>query len=479
MGIYIIIGIMVIFGVLLHDIPREISHRRIDGPALPENGIKNSGYAIFGSPVGSNRFPLLWTHYYWIVVVSLILMAGLRYRIGFDTAAIQLKYLLAPEIPELSIDSFDRYSGGRHVFLYSLCKTAGVGIWPIQLLCAATLNYALGKFIKRNTRCIFVALGLYLCLLYIPLNFELMYQGMAAGLILIGMEALKKDRYLKFYCFLLLGACVHLSALSMIWLPLLTVKKVKDSINGYRGGIFLVSALLVIGLSGCWILKDIGEWESGLPILDTLEINAKGLRVYAAEMFNGPGLNAKGVLRRLYIYVLIPGIAWRMLRGKGERTYGEPTMARSGFYLTIMLVYVAFQLMSFEAQVFQRLGYYLAPVAIVGVADSMRRITSTKGFVIWWMGILFMTSLMMYHYCGLPDRSKEGRLYEIYMPYASVVDKGISHHREWIYMNRYRALRNLPPLREDEFYFSCGEGEVYLDGPIYDATGRKDTHVDD
>lgn len=464
MWAYVVIGLMVLFGVLAHDLP--------------------------GKPAGSGLYPRMWTHVFWILIVALAVMAGLRFRIGLDTGAMRRYYNYAPMLWDLSLDSFGRFSGGRHILLYSLCKSVGVNIWPIQLAIALTLNLSVGWLITRFTRKWFLALGFYLAFAYINLNFEIMYQGMAAAFLIMAFDDFRLHRWGRFYLKLLAGALFHLSLLSLFWLPILGYRPVMHWLRPGWRPLAAACVIAAVAFGVRWLLLNKGTVFDGSPVADTLRFNSEGIRDYADEMLGAPGLNWKGIMRRCVVYVIVPlGAVWLLSRTPGKEwergctesrgmTCGGATMLTHEALATLMMVFVIFSVLAFVMAVFQRLAYYLILFVCAGGADSLMCVRSRLGRLCWLGAVSVEVVLMLYHYAGRLDGMKSGYLYEIYVPYASFIDKGLSHHREWMYHNHFLKMLGKPEISEEEFYFSLEPGTYYLDPPLQDTTGRRDTGMD-
>lgn len=463
--IYLLIGIMILAGIVFHDIPHSQRHLRF------------------------------WSAGFWVVIAILVLLAGLRYRIGMDTVVMEEGFKGLPRISDYGIWTIDRRCGGRHSLLLSLCKTLGLGVWPIELFCATVLNLSVGWMIRRYTRNWFVALAFYFVFALVPLNFETMWQGLATGCLVASIEDLRKGRLSRFYLKLFLGACAHLSIIVLFWLPALHIPTVR---RWFRPGLRLLLIPVIIIVSG-FILKllllSYNGFADNIEILHRMRFTTEGIRMYSESMLQPPPLNYKGITERLIIYVIIPACAAFLLfrggrgacvNGKGEAytladdtPSGASEISKNDMLAIMMILFASFHIATLFINVFMRISFYFLVFTCIGGAQSLAMISDKKGKACWWCAALFVTAMGIYNYFGKIPWLNTGRLYELYIPYSSYLEKGISHHREWYYFNQMRVKDGKSPVEEENFYFSLEPDSYYLDPPLCDTTkiNTKDLYV--
>lgn len=433
--VYLLVGILVLAGIALHDIPDD------------------------------NRNPRFWKWGFRGVIAMLVLIAGLRYRIGFDTAvAEETLAFRTPSLSEPGLWLFDRQVGGRHALIYAICKSLGLGLLPLQLFCASILNITVGWVIPRYTRNWFLALGFYLCFAFVTLNFEVMLQGTAAAFIVMSIDDLRRGRmkmfWLKFFC----AVIVHLSAFAMIWLPLIRLKSVREWFRPGWRPLVILGIVLLCGITLKYILLSYPGSADGNPILSRLGFTSAYIHSYAGEMLYGPAFNFKGILRWLILYVALPLAAAFPLWKKIEK---------EDFLAVLITLFAFFQFAALFMGVFHRLSHYLIIFACVAAAESLLAISSRRGKAGWWCAATFASVLMLSHYNGSVANLPNSHLYQLYIPYASYLDKGLSHHREWLYHNHILLRDGKPTVAEKDFYYSLNPGSHYIDPPLGDTLALK------
>lgn len=479
---YIIVGLLVIFGVILHDLPQNTMRQSIRHTRISDLPLAQILDASAGRPIGSYRLPRLWIQWFWIIIISLVFMAGLRYRLGMDTFIMEENFRSIPPLSEFSRETIDRFNGGRHALLYSICKSLGLGLWPVQLLCSTFLNIAVGQFICRYTRNWFIAIGFYLCFAFAILNCGVMWQGLAAAFILMGVDAIRRDKIGKFYLFLFFAASAHLSALSLFWLPALRYAKVRRFLYPSPRLILTFVLLSAIAVATRFALLHYGGIADGNFIAEKLRLTSEGIRDYSAEMLAPPPLNYKGIVLYLIPNSILPFAAAILLYRKKKDNDAVPAGAspQRGFsplelLIIFTVLFALFQLLALRMWVFRRLAYYFLIIACTGCADSFSALRSRRGAACWWISAFAAIAITAAHYFGSATKIGNGRWYEHYIPYSGYIDKGLSHHREWLFYNESRSKHNQPGIEEKDFYFSLEPGSYYIDAPLCDTTGRKDT----
>lgn len=455
--VYFLTGILVLAGVVFHDLLKSVR---------------------------SSRF---WVWGFRSVISILVLIATLRYRIGFDTMIMDDIFSNQPLLSNFSMADFNRSMGGRHALFYSICKSLGTGLWPVQLLCASVLNIATGVMIRHYTRNWFIALGLYLCFAYITLNFEIMWQGLAAGFVVWGIDDLRKGNIKIFYLKLLPAIIAHLSAFILIGLPLVRLPLVKRWLcPGWR----LAVATCIILLSGflirCFLLSLSGFGEN-IELFNQLKFTSDAINEYSTLMFNPPGLNYKGIIRNLFLFVICPlGCAFLLYKSQTlcksnfsenkEESASHKTirhLSRREIMAIMCSIFAILQFCTLFMGIFQRISFYFLIFTVIGAAESLACITSRRGKTAWWCITVLAIALSLYNFSSRPKGNDSGYLFELYYPYANVIDKGISHHREWLYINYIRSDLNQPKIKESELYYHLEPYNYYIDPPLCDTTNLK------
>ena len=170
-----------------------------------------------------HRITLLWV---------LILLAGLRYRVGPDTISYELyfKDFIVP-LSDLDLDSFifTRYQP-FWILLNSFCKSFGSFVW-VQMIAAFIFNSCVFYFFKKSTSKFFTAVLIYFLLEYLYLSMDVMREAIAIGLFLIAILKLSNKKYLTYYLIIIIATLFHFFAGFAFLIPIILTKKIHSNVK--------------------------------------------------------------------------------------------------------------------------------------------------------------------------------------------------------------------------------------------------------
>ena len=166
---------------------------------------------------------------YYFFMFFLILLAGLRFRVGSDTITYLSNFQQCPKLFNLLDSDFSRYNYKPLWMIYfSIFKTYG-NFYLLQLSNAFLINFAIFRFgIKYCNDFKFIYILLYYSLFYIGLNFEIMRQALAIALCIKAIDYLIHKGYLKYYVLIIIGSLIHEGALIFFILPLVSLVKLNN-----------------------------------------------------------------------------------------------------------------------------------------------------------------------------------------------------------------------------------------------------------
>lgn len=440
---YIVIGLAVALGVIFHDF--RVSDLILDRKVSDK----------------------LWNFWFIAIFFALILLAGLRYRIGIDTILLRGEfemYMAKLDPHATSRISQIKFGEPRHFLIVAYLKSLGIDMWLWQILCACALNIPLAIAIRKNTDKWFSAILFYLMFAFIMLNFETMLEGAATGMLIWALGDIRKGRLWNYYLKLLIGMFFHLSIIVMVLLPLIYRKRVIDMFRNTR--YLFIFGLCVIGLSlmikyfiihFAWIMDM-------MPWLPSERFTSGYIRTYAEELLAPLNLNWRGYIGFFLINILLPfWIALILLKGSGggRTAPGEKFLKGhiSGLELIGVICYLLglLGLMTVVAGGFVRISMYFWAPACVGMAMALDRVR------VWRLGLLsaiiLIGTLKLYGLSAPIEHTQDRYVAEIYIPYSSYITKGVNYRREWLSHNYYCYECNIERTPVYDFGFSLFEGE--------------------
>jgi hypothetical protein len=161
------------------------------------------------------RFPVLWQ----ATFVSLALMIGLRHQVGGDWA----NYVAMVDfLTNLSLsEAFSgNYRDPADMILNWVAAQSGLGLYLVNSVYGTLFTWGLLVFCREQPRP-WLALTVAVPYLITVVAMGYSRQGVAIGLVMLGLVALSKQRVFKFLLWVALAATIHKSAVIMVPLALL------------------------------------------------------------------------------------------------------------------------------------------------------------------------------------------------------------------------------------------------------------------
>ncbi len=148
------------------------------------------------------------------ICLVMILLIGLRYRVGVDTLNYMNSYASAPKI-EMYIKHFSLSSIRDPLFhlIESICRTCTPDFWPFQLILTSISTTGIVIFINRNSTNPFIGLAIFILLQWLYFTTEILRESIAIAIFLLNYQNIKKRRFLRYYLISFLSIGFHYSAM--------------------------------------------------------------------------------------------------------------------------------------------------------------------------------------------------------------------------------------------------------------------------
>lgn len=171
--------------------------------------------------------------YYFFIFLTLVLMLGLRYRVGGDSLAYEEYYPSMPTFRE--IFRYGLYSDNSMmtnqplwIILIAFCKSIGKEYYIFQLVHAFIINTMLFVYLKKYSAKPFsVLLFLFITHFYFYFTVEIQREVLAIGVFLFNIKNLQNKKWIKFYLLAAVSFLFHISSLFIFFLPLLRIINLK------------------------------------------------------------------------------------------------------------------------------------------------------------------------------------------------------------------------------------------------------------
>ena len=331
-----------------------------------------------------------------------ILLVGLRYRVGSDTLVYIWGYDRLPSWGELNWSEIWSYEfQPLYVLLCAIAKSISPDFTVLQILHAFIINSCIFYFIRKNTQYPFTGLFLYFFLYFFYFNTEILRESLAIGIFLLNYKNLENKRWLRFYCGVFVSVLFHFSALILVFFPFIRLIK------------FNWKYLLVISLFCAFLIS----MRSYLSVLDTLDaLNARKIAHYSSQFEDG-AMNAKWILYRVMQYTFFPILLlWLQKFCIKEQNQWVSFVC---VYALLGIGVIVFQI------IFARFTNYLMPFYALFLADIIGRGYGKSPSRKLFSTLSFACIMIIYGYYYI-----SGDNWHIWNPYHSVFDPQTDEIRE-------------------------------------------------
>ena len=208
---------------------------------------------------------------YYAVHFGLIIIAGLRYRVGTDT----IRY---HEMFDNDIHwHLKLYQPVWNILNQLIDLTIGE-FWGIQIICSIIFFLGLNKQFQQYPNSIFIATLLYFFPHFFTKNFELLRESLALGVFfLYGFKNLEKKKWINYYIISFICILIHLGSVYLFLLPILL--KIKfEKINLF----LLCNSLFMI----FYFIDIRSDLLSLLQLVEALETKSNAYLVNQSNSYN-------------------------------------------------------------------------------------------------------------------------------------------------------------------------------------------------
>ena len=366
---------------------------------------------------------LLW----WIVMlVVLILISGMRYKMGTDSIKYENYYNWMHSITELKPADFQNTRfAPLYIILSSLCRTISSDFILLQFVLAIIVNTTIFYFLWNNSRHPYMAALLYLFFLYINLNMEVLRESLAVSVFLWSWPSFYKRKWIKYYMYCVLGFFFHISSLVMIFLPMLQIPFIKRLLLPGMHTLIMVPLILIGSFVANYYFFDIIQL---IAITDNMANRAE---FYSGTRLSGNTLNILGSLMLMFKYAIYPLVALYFLRKL--KADSSPKMEQIQV-MTMVSLYVG--LVTIGITMFLRFNNYFLFFPFVVISDwTYSYLTFKKklvrfSFVQWIIILLPLFGCQFMTYMANYNKSGSLKVYNMYYPYSNRLDEDVSRERQ-------------------------------------------------
>ncbi len=349
--------------------------------------------------------------WYYAVLVLLILIAGLRFRLGEDTINyIYSFYHNTPNIRDLSVDYFlTSKDSPLWILLNSFVKTIGGRFYWVQIVQAAIVNTLILNYFKKHSSYLFACIAIFFLWKYQWYNMVVMKAAIALSIILYANDYFLEKKYFKGYLLILIATGFHQSSVLLVIIPFLTFLRFNILGVTILVGASFLSAFLQSKLGDVFQLFEFADGVSGK--LDS----------YLDSDFTRQEHNFNYFVARVLPVSIYPILSLVYIKMKCK---GSHILKLEPF----LMIGLLFQMMRVNIDIFYRyvyiyLFYFIIFVVhfIIEYSKNSLQLKSSLAYVRTIIVVLpFIASIAYY------EPMTQANFY----PYSSVIEKSIDKKRE-------------------------------------------------
>ncbi len=157
-------------------------------------------------------------------LIFLILLAGFRFRVGFDTINYNRYFEEMESLSTLNSNSFltDRFQP-LWILLVAICKSIYPSIYILQLIISIFFNFSVFRVFSKFGLIGFFPIIIYFNTYYFFYNFEVMRESVAVSIFLFSFPYLVRRNWFQYIAFSFLAYLFHASAAVLLIIPLLSI----------------------------------------------------------------------------------------------------------------------------------------------------------------------------------------------------------------------------------------------------------------
>lgn len=360
--------------------------------------------------------------YYVFICIFIILVFGLRYRVGGDTFNYMLRYSAIPPINNIKSEDLWNFQMEPGFFLLnSISKYFTDTFYLVQIIQSAFINIVIFYYIKTKTHQIFFAVLLYFLFASLYFNTEIMRESISIAFFLLGILQLEKGKLGKYYIFWFCAFCFHYSSIFLLFFPLL--RKVMN-----KNFIWLLIGMLFVCLALNFVTLDSFSFLSGY------------MRV-KVENSIGYSFTIWGKLSALLKFVLLPYYIFYLY------TKYYKVLDMNVYYLKTIILYGCLTLSQFS--IMMRVMNYFTIILLVIVVtiyplfktrhSNLLKLKSFNRPILLFLLFFFY---MFPYFSNTSDLVPDTHFYTRWYPYYSIFDEQEYHPREVLIIRIFDQLRD-------------------------------------
>lgn len=349
------------------------------------------------------------SRYLYFVGIVMVLIVGLRYKIGGDTISYYYGYESWPDLAHLT-KSFIQDSRYNILFclFWSACKSLSKEFWVYQVISAILVNGTIIWFFKKHTKRVFLALLLFSIYRYLFYNTEIIRASLSVVSFLLVFDSLLERKWVKYYVYVAIAIGFHSEAIVLLLYPIaLLLSKLRMSIRNLLIVVLVPYVLLVA--------TDL------LPFVNSIFMSIEALSDVMAGYYQNlrVGLNMNAYILS-FVSIAPVVLSMYINRDNENQRY-------NGF----LVLYVFFAVQSLKYTVFMgRSMDFLFPIEILSIVSAYEYVKDTCNFKVLKIATLSI-ALFVCSNTFVYIKNHDYPDWKKYYPYSSVLSPEENPEREF------------------------------------------------
>ena len=372
---------------------------------------------------------------YWLVLLLLVLMSGLRYRVGADSLNyLNSFYYNTPTLHNLTLEEvFNSQTTRYEPFFYLLnilVKSLGLKFYFFQLVHAFLVNTLIFVYIRKHCDYVFSCVLFYFFWIFSTYNFEELRASLGLVFCLYANDFFIKRKWIKGICFCLMGCMFHFSVAVFLLTPFFLFLK-----TGRKGYLFLIASYFVAYI----VQNKLGDFLFIMNSSLTDDFSGKMSDYVENDVLFSQWVSLKGIaLRRM------PCIVFSLWSMGFIKSIGLYKTERIKSLEPIMMLGLAFMIFSIPIAGCYRFVnlytlYYIIPISqffVLLIRNNLSMGTLAYIRALFLISPLLLMVFKNYYFCQM-DVSGSQKMYHFHKmyPYSSVIEKSIDPDREKFFRN--------------------------------------------
>lgn len=340
---------------------------------------------------------------YYLLCCTLILVMGLRYRVGMDTLNYIDTYETLPNLFDLNgFDFSEENYDPLFIILSAICRTFTNDFLLLQLVQSIAINVAVFHFFSKYANCRFVAVFFYYCLLYIYYNAEIIRASFSIVCFLYSFKYYLSRQWIRYYIFAIIAFFFHSSAIFLWILPLLRNLR----FNYFFYMLLILEILFFIGIQR--YMEDI---FSILFLTSRIEEKTN-------QYLNNFDLSWKWKFYNLCLYSIFPFLLF---------VFNKRNLRNAAFYESMLCIHIIIGIGLTFIPIFYRFADYTMPIYILFLTEYIQITAINSHTQIRFQKVLFMLSFIIIPFLIIYTTSSsnfvaDSKYYHRWYPYHSIFD---------------------------------------------------------